>query len=141
VILFWAAHPKIKGFISHGGLLGTQETIFHGVPTVVIPLFAEQDYNAMRTAERGTGVHLELGSLCGLLMDQYGCIFTKLLFINEIPYSLQNSTRIHILFVTNLDQIVLQNITKMRHGVEKLSLSVNERNRFFLPKRSSASSC
>jgi glucuronosyltransferase len=57
------AHPKIRAFISHGGLLGTQEAVYHGVPMIVIPIFAEQDFNAMRTVERGTGISLELSEL------------------------------------------------------------------------------
>lgn len=42
------AHPKVRAFISHGGLLSTQEAVYHGVPMIVFPIFAEQDYNAQR---------------------------------------------------------------------------------------------
>jgi len=53
-------HPKIRLFISHGGLLGTQEALFHAVPTIVIPLFADQDYNADRIESRGRGLSLDI---------------------------------------------------------------------------------
>jgi glucuronosyltransferase len=35
-------HEKARLFISHGGLLGTQETIYHGVPILGLPLGRDQ---------------------------------------------------------------------------------------------------
>jgi 2-hydroxyacylsphingosine 1-beta-galactosyltransferase len=50
------AHPKIKMFISHGGLNGVQEAGYHGVPMVGFPLFADQFENLIRVRDRGFGV-------------------------------------------------------------------------------------
>ncbi|KAL7637154.1 UNVERIFIED_CONTAM: hypothetical protein RMT77_011866 [Armadillidium vulgare] len=44
-------HPKIRLFITHGGLFSTQEATYHGVPIIGMPLFADQ-FSNMREAER-----------------------------------------------------------------------------------------
>ena len=47
-------------FITHGGLLSTQEAIYHGVPIVAVPIFGDQDFNANRAADAGIGLMLEI---------------------------------------------------------------------------------
>jgi len=54
------AHKKVKAFISHGGLLGIQEATYLGVPMIVFPLFAEQDYNSNLIEKIGCGIQLEI---------------------------------------------------------------------------------
>ncbi|CAG7716503.1 unnamed protein product [Allacma fusca] len=57
------AHPKIKGFISHAGLLSVQESVANGVPLVVLPVFMEQDYNAEKVERQGYGIRVEIARL------------------------------------------------------------------------------
>ena len=49
------AHPKVKLFITHCGNNGQFEGLYHGVPMLGIPLFAEQLYNANRMVYHGYG--------------------------------------------------------------------------------------
>lgn len=49
------AHPNVVLFISHGGLLGTIESIHHGVPILAIPFFGDQFRNAHRIMASGNG--------------------------------------------------------------------------------------
>ncbi|XP_055635695.1 UDP-glycosyltransferase UGT5-like [Toxorhynchites rutilus septentrionalis] len=51
-------HPKVRVFMSHGGLLGSSETAYCGVPVVVTPMYGDQYNNAAALEHRGMGVVL-----------------------------------------------------------------------------------
>uniref|UniRef100_A0AAG5DJ33 UDP-glucuronosyltransferase n=1 Tax=Anopheles atroparvus TaxID=41427 RepID=A0AAG5DJ33_ANOAO len=53
------AHPKVKLFITHGGLLGTTEGLYNGVPMVGIPIYGDQELNLARAEKAGYGVKLD----------------------------------------------------------------------------------
>lgn len=52
-------HPKIKTFLSHGGLNGIFEAMYHGVPVVGIPLFGDHYDTMTRIQAKGMGILLE----------------------------------------------------------------------------------
>nr|QPA18376.1 UDP-gluconosyltransferase [Trialeurodes vaporariorum] len=52
------AHPKVKVFITQGGLQSVQETVHYGVPTVGIPWFGDQDMNVAKLVDAGIGTRL-----------------------------------------------------------------------------------
>ncbi|CAH0726869.1 unnamed protein product, partial [Brenthis ino] len=56
-------HPKIKAFVTHGGLLSMFETVFHGVPIVTIPVFCDHDANAAKAEVDGYAKKLDLYQL------------------------------------------------------------------------------
>ncbi|KAM5158670.1 UDP-glucuronosyltransferase 2B17-like isoform 2-T2 [Callospermophilus lateralis] len=56
-------HPKTKAFITHGGTNGIYEGIYHGIPMVGIPLFADQAHNLAHVKAKGAAVRLEYKTL------------------------------------------------------------------------------
>ncbi|XP_067293667.1 UDP-glucuronosyltransferase 2A1-like isoform X1 [Pseudorasbora parva] len=56
-------HPKTKVFITHGGTNGLYEAIYHGVPMVGLPLFADQPDNMMHMKTKGAAVVLDINTM------------------------------------------------------------------------------
>ncbi|XP_049742068.1 UDP-glucuronosyltransferase 2B31-like isoform X4 [Elephas maximus indicus] len=56
-------HPKTKAFITHGGASGIYEAIYHGIPMVGIPLFADQPENIVRMKVKGAAVSLDMDTM------------------------------------------------------------------------------
>ncbi|CAL4065733.1 unnamed protein product, partial [Meganyctiphanes norvegica] len=52
-------HPSVKVFISHCGLLGIQESVYHGTPILGLPIFGDQPKNAKMIQMKNYGLHLE----------------------------------------------------------------------------------
>ncbi|XP_055385991.1 UDP-glycosyltransferase UGT5-like [Condylostylus longicornis] len=52
------SHPNVKVFMNHGGLLGTTESIYNGVPMVTTPILGDQFLNAAAVENRKIGVIL-----------------------------------------------------------------------------------
>ncbi|XP_077983085.1 2-hydroxyacylsphingosine 1-beta-galactosyltransferase-like [Glandiceps talaboti] len=56
-------HPQTKAFVTHGGLNGVYEAIFHGVPVVGLPLYGDQFDNMARLTSKGMAVSVDIGTL------------------------------------------------------------------------------
>lgn len=54
------AHPNVILFISHGGLFGTSESLYNGVPLLLLPFFGDQLRNAHRISMAGYGKYITL---------------------------------------------------------------------------------
>lgn len=57
------AHRNVKVFITHGGLLGSTEAIYHGVPVIGIPIFGDQELNMARATRAGYGLTVNYRNL------------------------------------------------------------------------------
>lgn len=57
------AHRNVKVFITHGGLLGSIEAIFHSVPIIGIPIYGDQDLNMARAVQAGYGLKIDYKNL------------------------------------------------------------------------------
>ncbi|XP_046557204.1 UDP-glucuronosyltransferase 2B31-like [Haliotis rubra] len=53
-------NSKTKLFITHGGNNGYFESLYHGVPMLGVPMFADQYYNTQRLQHKGYGLALDL---------------------------------------------------------------------------------
>ncbi|ORY29879.1 hypothetical protein BCR33DRAFT_857498 [Rhizoclosmatium globosum] len=52
-------HSVTKVFITHGGLSSIHESVFGGVPMLLIPLFGDQPLNAIHVQDAGIGVRIK----------------------------------------------------------------------------------
>ncbi|XP_073093607.1 UDP-glucuronosyltransferase 2A2 isoform X1 [Manis javanica] len=56
-------HPKAKAFITHGGTNGIYEAIYHGVPMVGVPMFADQPDNIAHMKAKGAAVEVNINTM------------------------------------------------------------------------------
>ncbi|XP_069486613.1 UDP-glucuronosyltransferase 2A2-like isoform X3 [Ambystoma mexicanum] len=56
-------HSKTKAFIAHGGTNGIYEAIYHGIPMIGIPLFADQPDNMAHMKSKGMAVVLDFNTM------------------------------------------------------------------------------
>ena len=64
------AHPNVKVFITHGGLLGTTEALVEGVPVLGIPIFGDQKMNMAKAVARGYGLQINYDDISEELITE-----------------------------------------------------------------------
>ncbi|XP_063704743.1 LOW QUALITY PROTEIN: UDP-glycosyltransferase UGT5-like [Culicoides brevitarsis] len=57
------ANPKVKAYVTHGGLLSTTEAVYHGVPIVGIPIFGDQSNNIKKFMDFDMAVQVDYATL------------------------------------------------------------------------------
>lgn len=63
------AHPNVKVFITHGGLLSCIESVFFGVPMVGTGIFGDQMTNMAKVNEAGFGIQLDFHNVTEESLD------------------------------------------------------------------------
>lgn len=58
ILFVFTAHKNTVAFLSHGGLLGTQEAMYHGIPIIGVPFGIDQMSNIDKIVHNGQGVKL-----------------------------------------------------------------------------------
>uniref|UniRef100_A0A8C8ZYI6 UDP glucuronosyltransferase family 2 member A1 complex locus n=1 Tax=Prolemur simus TaxID=1328070 RepID=A0A8C8ZYI6_PROSS len=106
-------HPKTKAFITHGGTNGIYEAIYHGIPMVGVPMFADQPDNIAHMKAKGTAVEVNLNTMTSAdLLNALRAV------INEPSYK-ENAMRLsrihHDQPVKPLDRAVFWIEFVMRH--------------------------
>ncbi|KAF3423730.1 hypothetical protein E2986_09345 [Frieseomelitta varia] len=56
-------HPKLRAFVSHGGLLSLHEAAYHAAPTLVLPVFCDHDGNAAQAEKLGYALVMDLSRI------------------------------------------------------------------------------
>jgi glucuronosyltransferase len=62
-MLCTAAHPNIRLFITHGGLMSSLEAITRAVPVVGVPVFADQRKNMLLAELAGYGLRIDFNNV------------------------------------------------------------------------------
>ncbi|XP_058818746.1 UDP-glycosyltransferase UGT5-like [Topomyia yanbarensis] len=57
------AHPNVVLFITHGGMFGTQEGVYRGVPMLFIPFYGDQHRNALKAERSGYALSLSFADV------------------------------------------------------------------------------
>lgn len=78
------AHPNVVLFINHGGVFGTQESTYYGVPMLSVPFYADQFRNAKNAERNGHGLVVNYKELNAKLLGEK---------LEEILYNSQYRTK------------------------------------------------
>ncbi|CAL8466391.1 g5927 [Coccomyxa elongata] len=55
--------PRVRAFVTHGGLNSIYEAAYHGIPVVGLPVFGDQPDNVMKAVYRGFGLMIPPGTI------------------------------------------------------------------------------
>merc|ERR1711892_1120547 len=91
------AHPNLRVFVTHGGLLSVQEALYHQTPLVGIPLGNDQKANILRAEKNGFAVSLDWNSID---QDKFSAAINKAMNDDDLK---ENMKRMHELFVDARD--------------------------------------
>ncbi|PNF23046.1 UDP-glucuronosyltransferase 2B30 [Cryptotermes secundus] len=107
------AHPNVRLFITHGGILSMQEAINRGVPLLGIPIFGDQSMNMRKAVSAGYGVMVEFSNVTE---ESLTWAIREIL---EVPKYRENAQRLSRIYrdqpLTPLEQAVFWTEHVIRH--------------------------
>ncbi|CAD0205781.1 unnamed protein product [Chrysodeixis includens] len=110
-------HPKIKAFVTQGGLQSTDEAITAGVPLVVFPLLSDQFFNAERHVTHGIGIRVDLATVTE---DQFKSALLKIITDDSYRENIARlRTLMHDTVQTPLERAVWWTEYVLRNGGAK----------------------
>ncbi|XP_032006717.1 UDP-glucuronosyltransferase 2B7 isoform X2 [Hylobates moloch] len=118
-------HPKTRAFITHGGANGIYEAIYHGIPMVGIPLFADQPDNIAHMKAKGAAVKLDFNTMSSTdLLDALKTVINDPLYKENV---MKLSRIQHDQPVKPLDRAVFWIEFVMRHkGAKHLRVAAHD---------------
>ncbi|KDR20745.1 UDP-glucuronosyltransferase 2B13 [Zootermopsis nevadensis] len=107
-------HPNVLAFVSHGGLLGTLEAAYNGVPVVGIPFYGDQRSNVAHLKARGMAIQLQYENITKQ------SVLEALRTVLDQPSYIENARRTARIFrdrpQSALDTAIFWTEYVMRHG-------------------------
>ena len=70
MLFIFIEHNNTKVFITHGGLMGTQEALYCGVPLIGIPLFTDQFSNVEVYVIKNMAIRMDLNKISEKVLDK-----------------------------------------------------------------------
>ncbi|XP_078609118.1 2-hydroxyacylsphingosine 1-beta-galactosyltransferase-like [Branchiostoma floridae x Branchiostoma japonicum] len=86
------AHPHTRAFVTHAGINGLYEALYHAVPVVGLPMFADQFDNMARMAGKGMGITLDIWNL---RPEHLSAAVTKVIQDKRYKTTIDHYSRIH----------------------------------------------
>lgn len=78
------AHKNVILFMTHGGVFGTQEGIYHGVPMLFMPIYSDQFRNAKRCVDAGYAEMLDFVDVSvGTVLDKLNIMLNNKKYIER----------------------------------------------------------
>ena len=121
------AHPKIRLFITHGGLNSLIESVYHTKPVIVFPIALDQPDNAAVVANKGYGIRMDIAHFSvDTLLENIDTIFSNPRFAENIKMASAvlkdkpNKPEERVSFLIN--HVIRHGDEHLRTGAYKLSM-------------------
>ncbi|BFZ10320.1 hypothetical protein BsWGS_13360 [Bradybaena similaris] len=109
-------NKNVKVFISHAGAHSIYEALYHAVPTVCVPLFYDQQYNADRAEDKGHCISIDIIKASE---DELVSVIERVLSSKEMKATVSKASAIYRELYKNPKQEAAYWLDHvMRHGGE-----------------------